>query len=428
MKRIVKLGLVLGAAVLLGFTGCTVEVNNTGAQNAPAQTSDPTTTTTDPATTTVVLSSISVSGTPAFAASNVFFAGDSCDRYSLSATATYSDSSTKNVSASTRVPESVRNTPGSIVFSYTEDGVTKTFEFAGSFYIAASDALTQIPVVLENYSGTLSGGTYYKFGDFPQTLSAISNYSSDTVYNGWYLGGDGYFYAKIKENAYQTGYKYSNGTDVAQDSANSYKYFKVEPIKWRKLTDSYSGKKLLLAENILVNHRYAAGLNNYENSEIRTYLNGTFWNTAFTASAKSKIDDETDLDNSAASTNPASNPNQWYSGTNDYACGTTKDKIFLLSEKEVTTAEYGFAEYNVYKGDSNGTTESSRIRMITDFAKASGAWQNTTAGYGGWWWLRSPSYTGSTTARNVLYDGGARDNPYVGYTSGGVCPALSLKN
>ncbi len=399
MKRIVKLGLVLEAAVLLGFTGCKVEV--------------------EPTTTTVVLSSISVSGTPAFAASNVFFAGESCDRYSLSATATYSDSSTKNVSASTRVPESVRNTPGSIVFSYTEGGVTKTFELAGSFYIAASDALTQTPVVLDNYSGTLLGGTYYKFGDFPQTVSAISNYSSDTVYNGWYLGGDGYFYAKIKETAYESGYKYSNGTTVAQDSANSYKYFKVEPIRWRKLTDNYSGKKLLLAENILVNHRYAESSNNYANSEIREYLNGTFWNTAFTDSEKSMID-ETDVDNSAASTTDArGNLEQ----ATSYACGTTKDKIFLLSEKEVTTLEYGFAEYNV------SGTGNSRIRMTTDFAKASGACQNTSEGYGGWWWLRSPYYNDSSYARYVYSDGDAGNNYYrVSYADGGVCPALSLKN
>ncbi|MBQ4236597.1 MAG: hypothetical protein II716_07160, partial [Treponema sp.] len=143
--------------------------------------------------------------------------------------------------------------------------------------------------------GTLeTGGTYVNFGDWPQTIKADSVTVDETksVVVGaytYYKGSDGAWYAKIKENAYNSGYKYSDGTDVAQDSANSYKYFKVEPIKWRKLTDDYSGKRLLLAENILVNHRYAVGSNNYANSEIRTYLNDTFWNTAFTASAKSKI-------------------------------------------------------------------------------------------------------------------------------------------
>ncbi len=251
--------------------------------------------------------------------------------------------------------------------------------------------------------------TYVEFGDWPQTIKAdsVTVDESKSVVVGaytYYKGSDGAWYAKIKVT-------YGSG----------YKYFKVEPIKWRVLTDNYSGKRLLLAESILVNHRYAGVSNNYANSEIRAYLNGTFWNTAFTDSEKSMID-ETDVDNSAASTNPASNPNRWNGGTNDYACGTTKDKIFLLSEKEVTTTGYGFAEYNVYKGDSNGTTESSRIRMTTDFAEASGA--------AGWWWLRSPFFDYSDNARCVNDDGGATyyDYSFVDFTRGGVCPALTLKN
>ena len=304
-----------------------------------------------------------------------------------------------------------------------ENGVKKCLDL--EYCVAKKDLLTEEPVELKDYTGTMgeAGGTYYEFGNFPQTESQINKYSEVPVYNGWYLGSDGYFYAKVKENAYKSGYKYSNGTDVAQSSANSYKYFKVEPIKWRVLTDNYNGKKLLLSENILINHMYAESSNNYENSEIRTYLNGSFWNTAFTASAKSMIDDETDVDNSATSTNPNSNPRLWDDGTNDYTCSNTIDKIFLLSEKEVTTADYGFTECNVY-GVGN-----SRIRMTTDFAKASGAWQSTTADCGGWWWLRSPSFFYGLYARHVGDDGNAFSlSSNVSNTEGGVCPALCLKN
>ena len=207
---------------------------------------------------------------------------------------------------------------------------------------------------------------------------------------------------------------------MAQNSADSYKYFKVEPIKWRVLTDNYSGKRLLLAESILVSHRYAESSINYANSEIRAYLNGTFWNTAFTDSEKSMID-ETDVDNSAASTTDAGGN---LTQATSYACGTTKDKIFLLSEKEAMTTGYGFASNSSYG------TGNSRIRMTTDFAKASGAYQNTTAGCGGWWWLRSPFYYISNGARYVYYGGDARINSYsyVDLTYGGVCPALTLKN
>ncbi|MBQ4496531.1 MAG: hypothetical protein II973_03415, partial [Spirochaetaceae bacterium] len=143
----------------------------------------------------------------------------------------------------------------------------------------------------------------------------------------------------------------------------------VEPIKWRVLNPNASGNKILLAESILtanvVYYDYygvnrtignvTVYPNNYEHSKIRAYLNGLsyavkasdsaeqttdstysgkgFLQTAFTSTAQSLIA-TTAVDNSAASTNPASNANLWNSGTNDYACDGTSDKIFLLSEKE----------------------------------------------------------------------------------------------
>ena len=111
----------------------------------------------------------------------------------------------------------------------------------------------------------------------------------------------------------------------------------------------------------------------------------------------------------------------------DRSARNTSDKIFLLSEQEVTTSAYGFAAYNVYKGDSNGTTESSRIRMTTDYSKASGAYQSSTAGYGGWWWLRSPSYD-RYCARVVRDSGEASYFDDVDHIIEGVVPALSLQN
>jgi hypothetical protein len=298
--------------------------------------------------------------------------------------------------------------------------------------IVAGVALASCSNLIEDLKGK-SSEAGNGFGMWPQTIKAadVTVDESESKVVGiftYYKGSDGAWYVKQQENAFSTGYKYSDGTDVAQSSANSYKYFKVEPIKWVVLTDNYSGKKLLHSEKILIGRRYDDDSNNYKNSEIRSWLNGDFYNTAFTSSEQNRIAD-TNVDNSARSTNTDSNPNQWNSGANPYVCENTTDRIFLLSEQEVTKSEYGFAEYNVYKGDSNGTTESTRIRMTTDFAKASGAYQNTTAGYGGWWWLRSPSYLYSINARDVGYGGGANGH-YGGVYSAfcGVCPALSLKN
>ena len=290
---------------------------------------------------------------------------------------------------------------------------------------------TELPPETDGTAGT--SGTYVNFGDWPQTIKADSVTVDETrravigAYT-YYKGSDGAWYAKL-----------------------SSKYYKVEPIKWRVLTDNYNGKKLLLAESILINCAYydyrnvnrtiggsTVDPNNYKESRVRAYLNGLsytkkesdtseqvtdnafvgkgFLQTAFTASAQNQIA-ETTVDNSADSTTDSGNN---LPKASSYACENTSDKIFLLSEQEVTTSAYGFAAYNVFKGDSNGTTESSRIRMTTDYAKASGAYQ-------GRWWLRSPSDFYSCVCE--MDDIGFADHgSYVNYGNVGVVPALSLQN
>ena len=304
--------------------------------------------------------------------------------------------------------------------------------------------------------------TYCIFGDWPQTIKAESVTVDETknVTMGsmtYYLGSDSNYYAKCTENAYggaycRIDYTYSNGDTVAWPGENSTKYFMVKPIKWRVLNPGASGNKILVAESILtanvayydydVNRTIGGKTvypNNYEHSKIRAYLNGLsyavkatdsdeqttdstyngigFLQTAFTSSAQSLIATTT-VDNSAASTNPASNAREWNSETNDYACEDTSDKIFLLSEKEATTSAYGFTEY-VQGGEGN-----SRIRMTTDYAKANYAFQSTTAGEGGFWLLRSPYYD---SARFIDCDGYASNGLDVVVKFCGVVPALSLE-
>lgn len=307
---------------------------------------------------------------------------------------------------------------------------------------------------------TIESTTYdiVTFGLWPQTIKAsgVTVNKSVTETHGVFTyckGSDGQWYVEQAEKANERGYKYSDGTTVGQVGTTT-KWFKVEPIKWRVLTDSYGGNKLLLAESILTGgvHYYLSEdsrtiggakvyPNNYKYSRIRAWLNGSyesddpkrgyggkgFLQSAFTAAQQSAIPTTT-VDNSARSTNTAANEKQWNSGENQYACDPTSDKIFLLSKQEVTTSAYGFADYDKYVGDSNGTTNSTRIRTTTDFAKATGAFQNSNAGLGGWWWLRSPSYDYRNNARDVYYDGNAYRSNYVYYSSGGVVPALCLSN
>jgi len=284
-------------------------------------------------------------------------------------------------------------------------------------------------------------GTYVLFGDWPQTIKAsgVTVDENQTFTKGGFTyckGSDGNWYVKSLENAYDSSYKYSdNETDVAQSSANSYKYFKVEPIKWRVVTENYNstGKKLLVAENIMTANIQSLlttrtigsdtiNANNYKYSAYRAYLNGSyesgdtqtqtydgtgFLQSAFTTAARNQIA-ETTVENNLTSTGDSTNPN---------VCGDTTDKIFLLSYSEA----FGLV------GSINSTDNSLRIRQPTDYALANHALQNSGKGS---WWLRSPGYDFTDRVHSVNGSGssGSAENLVLGHTQVGVVPALCLTN
>ena len=318
-----------------------------------------------------------------------------------------------------------------------------------------------LPVGTTN--GTLgTSGTYVYFGDWPQTIKAddVTVDETQSMTMGgftYYKGSDDNWYAKCTENAYENNYTYSDGTTVAQSSASSIKYFKVEPIKWRVLNPDENGteKKILLAESILTaNVPYYGSTNdrtldettiyanNYKYSNIRAWLNGInnqfvmdggtsnsymldwtnkgFLYGAFTTSAQSLIA-QTTVDNSERSTNTDgdSNATSTYRA-NQYASDSpTSDKIFLLSVQEVTKSDYGFADY------SNSSANNARIRVTTDYAKANYAYYTNQSTTGGYWWLRSPYWYTYRQARCISQDGS--NDYYTLYNAGrGVVPALCL--
>ena len=120
----------------------------------------------------------------------------------------------------------------------------------------------------------------------------------------------------------------------------------------------------------------------WEDSSIRTWLNGYFLDTAFTSSEKDKI--KTTLIKNM------NNPKYGTQGGND-----TKDKVFLLSYNEAK-------RYFENDADENGLEfgySSDRACKPTEFAKTQGAWiyewipddGPNMQKYSGncWWWLRS---------------------------------------
>ena len=348
---------------------------------------------------------------------------------------------------------------------YTRNGLTKYADIDYSYSVAAKDALTEKPIMYEEYNCSYTytytnpaddstseeaikvSGAHYYFGDFPQTISANQEddfYSSEPVYNGWYLGADGYFYEKCleKRNPSTKTLKYSDKSYVASLSDNSKKYFKVEPIKWLGI-DNVSGKEnetMLISENVLTadipfydydnegNNEYKRNINskeiypnNYKYSTIRAYLNGSyesddtqtkeyegkgFLQKAFTGSAQNLLN-VTTVDNSVSST---CNFISGLGESNDFICENTEDKVFLLCKLHETL----FLEVlkNIYN-----------YHKQTDYAKAN-------YNYDDCWWLRTPSDNFSLDATYKVYYG-INNNQYYKpcHEKGmGIVPAIVISS
>ncbi len=291
--------------------------------------------------------------------------------------------------------------------------------------------VTPVPVPGDNY--TISpDGKYIYFGSYPQSLKEDSVTITDTVNaKGYYLGSDGEYYEKVTARKCDSASKFANGESVVDGQIY---YFKVEPLKWRILTKD-NGKAFLFCESIIDVQSYLATYtynsddgeyyntndgvpsgtyaNNYEYSDIKAWLNEDFLNKAFTAAQQALIQ-TTLVDNSARSTSPSST--LWNNGVNDYACADTSDKIFLLSEQEITNSDYGFST-------STGS-DSVRAHKPSDYAAANNLCMYSNGN--GYFWLRSPSYRSSYGSRYVGNVGHSDFSLNVYNTYLGVVPALWL--
>lgn len=317
---------------------------------------------------------------------------------------------------------------------------SKGVSVIGETWYALTEDVEVLPAGTDGSAG--KNGKYVLFGDYPQTKRAtdvkiLPDTTEDVNNTSYSMGDDGYYYK----------YEVKDGSGV---------YYKVEPIKWRVLTENYKDGtgmpkgKLLMAENALtaldfytkieagktVNGQKAADIrkiegkdvygNNYKYSNIRAYLNGlngssynaydysdpssgfiSFIDMAFTQGSKKNIV-QINVDNSIASTGMSENK---------YVCENTNDKVFLMSYKEMTNPEYGFK--------SVGTeVDPARNRKVTDYSMDKAATngvvlEDRTCEY----WLRSPS----AEVDKQIYIG-AKENNLNQYavtnTFGRVVPAI----
>ena len=318
-------------------------------------------------------------------------------------------------------------------------------------------------------------GDYIYFGSYPQTVvtddrvkSGLTALAGDlptaedsknwTSY-GYYIEGevvDYMWYIDLAYNevkyrgVYFTSYRpdethrLSKAANSQQDD-NGYNvstvyWFKYEPIKWRILSEA-NGEALILCEMIIdsrdycnfdeetqqtVKYSHNGGngyANNYALSDIRAWLNDTFYNTAFSALQKEYIK-LTTVKNDLTSANPNSDPTfETRDKYVSFLCEDTKDHIFLLSFQEATNDAYG------YNPDMENVADPAREKIPTDYAKSQGIKVSKDTGYvgnGTYWWLRTPAEYATYSSRGVLYNGAAGGGIGVSNVHVGVVPALVI--
>lgn len=303
-------------------------------------------------------------------------------------------------------------------------------------------------------------GEYVLFGNYPQTkvtdeeilfvlneqagvLPTSSNAGVWTSYeyriNGgakadymWYVDveTEDAKYRGVYFNRYHSPYgiaQDANQDDVGYQLETAY-WFEYEPVKW-KIVEKQDGKATLVCDMVIdgrefqdsyeeeeysyntwytYNHDapYNTWANNYEYSEIRAWLNDTFYETAFSASQQTIVV-ETTVKNDIETTKG----NDENLIIDDFICNDTVDKVWLLSYQEAYT----------YFNDGN-----SRTKKSTDYAQCQGAYTQTASYALGKadWWLRSPYYWSPYTSYIGWYgscDGGKGVNEPCG-----VVPAVII--
>ncbi|HOL61417.1 MAG TPA: DUF6273 domain-containing protein, partial [Clostridia bacterium] len=129
-------------------------------------------------------------------------------------------------------------------------------------------------------------------------------------------------------------------------------YFKVEPIKWRILEGN--GTYTLIADIVLDTQIFDETSVFWHESYVREWLNGSFYNVAFSFAEKSLIQNA----------RVATNYDTYYNGQPDYEF-ETYDYLFLPSYEVVTNANYGF------------DNQSGRSALCSDYSRARGVFVAT---------------------------------------------------
>ena len=294
------------------------------------------------------------------------------------------------------------NINGGIITGNKAENAPAIYVETGGVLNISEEAIVEDNIYLEwfNAKEEMSTGTmlvgssksdlylhYIDFGSYPQTY--VGNEMNETLEN-WYSVNsptsvktyevrtrtweayeyiDGNIYVRGLSHIFSTVRSYSNGDTIIQEGLVA--WFKVQQLRWfilnyEELTNMSSNEMILLSEKALVGDIYfnpsvSAG-NKWESSFIRTWLNGTFYNDAFSNVERSHIK------NSIVGNNT----------TGDYA-SSTSNQIALKTEDYVYLLSYW------YFADPNGLFANNEYKMsvwCTDFAMSNYCYNYVKPEYG----------------------------------------------
>lgn len=261
-----------------------------------------------------------------------------------------------------------------------------------------------IPSIFEvnNAVYPISNGIDFIYGIYPQTvvndvalleeLEALDQSSID-IRNGWYLY-EGRYYTHIITNPVTNDVRYHNNNVIPSGEKN---WFICEPIWWTTLEDD-NGDKFLLANQILDVQRFDVESNFYMTSDIRSWLNNDFYNSAFALGNQyikpTLVNDNFDPD---------------HPSDKDY------NKVFLPSYQNYTNQAYGF-------NPSNSAKDNARLGKTTDYVRAS--FCNLRDNFGAYF-TRTPTPSTSNSAY-IINDEGQIYGLTVADDRTGARPAITI--
>lgn len=332
----------------------------------------------------------------------------------------------ETVSGNEAAEEVIQTVSGEMEYNQTEEGEQNgTDEGNGEFAVVKTGEVpegtpenpTHICTMQDDGTDTTEW-SYVYFGSYPKSIVTDRQMIEAIEAKIAEIASEGSDYAGTKADTgtdvWVDGIKYRritirdvNSTENWLENYEKYRYYKWERIKWRVLQND--GTNLfLMADEILDCQNYNSTSQNtmWLMSTIRTWLNSSFYHTAFNSGEQNAI----------ISWN-VENVNNPMTGLE--AGGYTEDRIYLLSIAEAMNSIYGFCE----KYDTRSV---SRQLICSDYAYARGTYR-AAGDVKGWWWLRSPGVdydkAASVHRRGFIITDGEKVNS----SNTGVAPVLHIK-